>query len=503
MFKAVTSVLLPARPRTQSRLRASALQLLAAACVGAAMLIMPAVGAIAATADDSRLPPDVAAHLKAAGIPLTAVGIVVQEAGVTRPSLALNATRALNPASTMKLVSTYAALELLGPNFLWKTQAWAGGTLTGDVLDGDLVLKGGGDPKFTLEGLWLFVRALRARGLREIRGDLVLDRTYFDTAEHDASRFDAEPLRPYNVGPDALLVNFKSVRFTFSPNAERGIAQVIAEPKPAQLELVQSVRLTDGPCNDWRARLKADIQNGATGARVAFSGLYPTSCGERAWNIALLAHPAYIHGVFRQIWEESGGVLRGTVRDGQAAPAARLLYTQESPSLSEVVRDINKYSNNVMARQLFLTLSAELHRLPGSNERSAEAVKAWLAQKRIEAPELVLENGSGLSRLERISAANLARVLEAAFQSSVMPELMASLPLVASDGTMRRRLRYDSVAGQAHIKTGSLSDTRAIAGYVLDRLGRRQIIVFLINHPNAAAGQAAQDALLRRVYDRN
>ncbi|MBM3346407.1 MAG: D-alanyl-D-alanine carboxypeptidase/D-alanyl-D-alanine-endopeptidase [Betaproteobacteria bacterium] len=456
-----------------------------------------------AGAVEDRLPPDVAAHLKSAGIPLTAVGIVVQEVGVSRPSLALNATRALNPASTMKLVSTYAALELLGPNFQWKTRAFAGGPMAGDVLEGDLVLKGGGDPKLTLESLWLFVRALRARGLREIRGDLVLDRTYFDAGEHDAARFDAEPLRPYNVGPDALLVNFKSVRFTFSPDGERGVVQVLAEPRPAQLELAQSVRIVEGPCNDWRTRLKADIQNGATGARVAFSGLYPASCGERSWNIALLGHPAYVHGVFRQIWEESGGVLRGSVRDGQATPSARLLCTQESPSLSEIVRDINKYSNNVMARQLFLTLSAELQKPPGSNGRSAEVVKAWLAQKRIEAPELVLENGSGLSRLERMSAANLARVLDAAFQSSVMPELMASLPLVASDGTMRRRLRYDSVAGQAHIKTGSLFDTRTIAGYVLDRLGRRQIIVFLINHPNAAAGQPAQDALLRRVYDRN
>ncbi len=452
---------------------------------------------------EERLPPDVAASLKASGIPLTSVGIVVQEAGTTRPSLALNAARAMNPASTMKLVTSFAALELLGPNFMWKTEAWASGGMSGDALEGDLVLKGGGDPKLTIENLWLLARALRSRGLREIRGDLVLDRAYFDAAEHDPSRFDAEPLRPYNVGPDALLINFKAVRFSFSPNTERGIAQVIAEPKPAQLDLSQSVRLAEGPCNDWRARLKADIQNGSANARVNFSGFYPASCGERTWNLALLSHTHYIHGVFRQIWEESGGVMRGGVREGRVPATARLLYAQESPSLSEVVRDINKYSNNVMARQLFLTLSAEVQKMPGSNARSAEVIKAWLAQKRIDAPELVLENGSGLSRQERISADNLARVLDAAFRSSVMPELMASLPLVASDGTMRRRLRYDNVAGQAHIKTGSLSDARAIAGYVLDRLGRRQVIVFLINHPNAAAGQAAQDALLRRVYDRN
>ena len=456
-----------------------------------------------AAAAEERLPPDVAASLKSAGIPLSAVSIVVQEPGVARPSLSVNGSKALNPASTMKLVTTYAALELLGPNFQWKTEALANGSMTGDVLDGDLVLKGGGDPKLTIENLWLLVRALRARGLREIRGDLLLDRSYFEAIDADPSRFDAEPLRPYNVTPDALLVNFKAVRFTFSPSLERAIAQVIPEPKPLQMELSQSVRLVDGPCNDWRSRLKADIQSTAINARVAFSGQYPASCGERTWNIALLGHTAYIHGAFRQLWEESGGTIRGTVRDGMTPSGARSLYALESSSLAEIVRDINKYSNNVMARQLFLTLSSEIQKTPGNNTRSAEVVKGWLAQKRIDAPELVLENGSGLSRQERISADNLARVLDAAFRSSVMPELMASLPLVASDGTMRRRLKYDSIAGQAHIKTGSLSDVRAIAGFVLDRLGRRQIVVFLINHPNAVAGQSAQDAMLRRVYDRN
>ena len=189
--------------------------------------LLASLGAFA----DDRLPPDVAASLKAAGIPLSAVGIVVQEVGVTRPSLALNATRAMNPASTMKLVTSFAALELLGPNFMWRPEAWASGSMSGDALEGDLILKGGADPKLTIENLWLFARALRARGLREIRGDLVLDRSYFDAAEHDPSRFDAEPQRPYNVGPDALLINFKAVRFGFSPHRSNCILPwLIGEP---------------------------------------------------------------------------------------------------------------------------------------------------------------------------------------------------------------------------------------------------------------------------------
>ena len=146
----------------------------------------------------------------------------------------------------MKLMTSFAALELLGPNFSWKTEVWTSGTLNGDSLEGDLVLKGGGDPKLTLESLWLLVRSLRMRGLRHIRGDLVLDRSYFNAGDYDPSRFDAEPLRPYNVGPDALLLNFKSIRFIFSPDPASGTVQVTADPKPAQLELIQSVSTLRG-----------------------------------------------------------------------------------------------------------------------------------------------------------------------------------------------------------------------------------------------------------------
>jgi len=409
----------------------------------------------------------------------------------------------MNPASLMKLVTTYAALDLLGPAFTWKTAAYANGMLAGangDVLDGDLVLKGGGDPKFTIENLWLFVRALRGRGLREIRGDLVLDRSYFEPGDHDPSQFDAEPLRPYNVGPDALLVNFKSFRFSFVPDAARGTVAVIAEPRPATLALLADVKGSDAPCGDWKERLRADFQSNGRTARAAFSGWYPLSCGERDWNVSLMSHAGYVAGAFRQLWEESGGVLRGGARDGTVGPNARLLYSAESPQLAEVVRDINKFSNNVMARQLYLTLSAEMLRQPGAPAGSAKVIASWLGGRGLAFPELVMENGSGLSRAERISARHLGELLLAAFRSAVMPEFVASLPLVATDGTMKKRLNGNSVAGQAHVKTGTLEGVKAVAGYVLGKNGKRHAVVFIINHPNAAGGQPAQDALLQWAH---
>jgi D-alanyl-D-alanine carboxypeptidase/D-alanyl-D-alanine-endopeptidase (penicillin-binding protein 4) len=447
------------------------------------------------------LPPSVEQALKRAQIPLSAVAAYVRGVESPRPLLAHNAAQAMNPASTIKLLTTYAALELLGPTYTWKTEAYAAGSLQGGVLQGDLILKGYGDPKLTLENFWLLLRRLRALGLREIRGDLVLDRSYFEAAEYDPAKFDAEPLRAYNVGPDALLLNFKAVRFQFVPDADRGTVTVIAEPKPGGLDFAASVRAAEGTCGDWRAGIKADFQTNGASATVRFSGSMPAACGEHYWNASLLAQPDYVHGVFRQLWEELGGTLAGTWKNGVAPPDAKLLATAESATNAEVARDINKYSNNVMARQLFLTLGAEVLKLPGRSDRSTQVVQSWLAEKKLDFPELVLENGSGLSRQERISAEHLGRLLLDAWHSAVMPELMSSLPLVAYDGTMRRRLRFESIAGQAHIKTGSLSGARALAGYVLDRRGQRQVVVLFINHANAAAGQTAQDVLLQWVHE--
>jgi D-alanyl-D-alanine carboxypeptidase/D-alanyl-D-alanine-endopeptidase (penicillin-binding protein 4) len=163
---------------------------------------------------------------------------------------------------------------------------------------------------------------------------------------------------------------------------------------------------------------------------------------------------------------------------------------------------MNKFSNNVMARQLYLTLGAEAAGEPATREKADRVIREWLAGKKLNFPEMVLENGSGLSRVERISARHLGELLLSSFRSPVMPEFIASLPLAAMDGTMKKRLADADVAGQAHIKTGSLTGVRSIAGYMLDARGRRWVVVSIVNHPNAGNAQAAQDALLTWIYHR-
>ena len=449
---------------------------------------------------DDQTPPAVAQALRAVGIPASSIGIFVQEIGTSRPLLSVNPAASLNPASTMKLVTTYASLELLGPAYRWRTEAYLGGPLRDGTLDGDLVLKGYGDPKLTLESFWLLLRDLRARGLKDIRGDLVIDRSHFATGDYDASRFDGDALRPYNVGPDALLVNFKAIRFHFSPESERGAVRVFAEPRI--VEVASALRLTETPCGEWRDRMKADFQSLGPVAKATFTGSYSASCAERDWHVAMLAPTQYAGSLFRLLWAELGGSVSGSTRDGLAPLQGKPFASIESPSLSEVVRDINKFSNNVMARQLYLAIAADQAGAPATAANAQRAIKAWLAKKGLDFPELVIENGAGLSRIERISAQSLTALLVAAFRSPVMPELVASLPLIAVDGTMRRRMKSESIAGQAHIKTGALADVRAISGYVLDRSGRRYAVTMIVNHPNAQQSQAAQDALLNWIYAR-
>jgi D-alanyl-D-alanine carboxypeptidase/D-alanyl-D-alanine-endopeptidase (penicillin-binding protein 4) len=446
-----------------------------------------------------ELPAPVAQALHDARIGGSGVAAVVQEIGATHPILAHNADTPMNPASVMKLVTTYTGLRVLGPAYSWETQIYSQQLPHDGVLAGDIYLKGSGDPKLTLENFWLLLHGLRERGVRDIRGDLVLDRSAFEAAEIDPAKFDQEPLRPYNVGPDPLLVNFKAVRFQFLPEGDRVL--VVADPDLPQVETVSTVKPASGECGDWRAQLKVDVQSTATTAHVAFSGVMPASCGPHDWYIGLLSHPNYVYGIFKSLWAEMGGTLQGSWRDGVVPEGAVQLTSGESPPLADIVRDINKYSNNVMARQLFLTLARHDSTLPASTARAAAAVHGWLEESGVALPELVLENGSGLSRKERISAGGMVRLLVAAYASPVMPEFIASMPIVAYDGTMKRHTGLASMSGQGHIKTGSLNEVRTIAGYVQDRAGRRYAVAFFLNHPNAENAAAAQDAFLRWVYD--
>ncbi len=457
----------------------------------APLLILLLARPLAALA--ANLPPPLADALAAAHLPAANAAFFVQRVDADRPLLAHNTAKRMNPASTMKLVTTYAALELLGPAHTWKTEALVDAPPRDGRLAGNLYLRGSGDPGLTVERFWLLLRALRARGVSSIDGDVILDRSAFRLPPHDPASFDNEPLRPYNAGADALLVNFRSVAIALSTDPAARTVQTIAMTPADGLRVVNRVAYADGGCGDWREKLGVKVE----GNDILLGGAFPAACGDKTLHLTPWPADQQVEQLFRALWRELGGSFAGRVRDGETPPAARALFTHESPPLAELVRDVNKWSNNVMARQLFLALAAAR---PATPEAARERLAAWLKDKGVDGS--VIENGAGLSRQERLTAEGLGRLLIAAWKSPVMPELMASLPLAGNDGTLKKRFTESAASGRAHLKTGYIEGVRAIAGYVLDRSGQRWAVVGFLNDPQMRNGSAPLDALVRWVAER-
>jgi len=466
--------------------------LCAAACAAALALAQAAPASTAAAV----LPTQVQAALQRAKLPRDAMVAVVQEVGASSSRLAWQPDRVVHPASLMKLVTTQAALELLGPAWHWSTPVWLDGAVRADgVLDGNLVIRGSGDPQLVLERVWQMLRRVKQLGVHEIHGDIVLDRSAFAVPERSAGEFDGDADRPYNVQPDALLLNFRSLILNFRPDAQQHLALVSASPTLDGVRVDASVPLSDGACIGWRDALKADTTDPS---RIRFAGAFPAACGEQQWPMAYADPKHFDEKLLLGLWREMGGTLSGTVREG-AAPATPPTFVVDSPPLPEVIRDINKFSNNMMAQQLFLTLGLT-QRGAGSWEAARDAVLDW-STRRLgpqASRDLVIANGSGLSRDAQLSAGFLAQLLQTAWQSPTMPELMSSLPISGIDGTLRHA---GAGIGRAHLKSGSLRDVAGLAGYVLSCSGQRYVVVAIINHPNANAGRAAIDALVQWSID--
>ncbi|UCH48312.1 MAG: D-alanyl-D-alanine carboxypeptidase/D-alanyl-D-alanine-endopeptidase [Betaproteobacteria bacterium] len=459
-------------------------------CLLAGGSLLTASLALAAT----TLPPaPVANALARAGVPDAAFGIHVYNLSDDELLLEVAGDTPFNPASVMKLITTFAALDVLSPAYTWKTEALIDGPLFDGRLTGNLYFRGHGDPSLTLERFWLFLRELRNRGVRDISGNVYLDRSAFAIGAHDPAEFDGEPTRPYNVGADALLLNYKTVLLRFVPDEANGRIDILSDPLLPGINIINNLALGKGHCDYWP---RTPTQNGNT---LAFTGVFPSGCGEKSRYYSLLEPDAYFSAVFRQLWAELGGTLSGSVEAGTVPRDARLIASRESAPLAEVVRETNKFSNNVMARHLFLSLGSE-QGYPLTTNKARSILDAWLASRRFDFSGLEVDNGSGLSRSSRLTPRQLGQVLIEAWRSPLMPELVASLPLVAVDGTMKKRLDESPVAGRAHVKTGYLEGVRSIAGYVNNARGQTLSVVFFVNHDRSRYAGPALDALLEWAH---
>jgi D-alanyl-D-alanine carboxypeptidase/D-alanyl-D-alanine-endopeptidase (penicillin-binding protein 4) len=458
--------------------------------------------AVLVTAEAAELPTGVTRVLTGHGISPDDVSIVVENVESAEVVLSHHPDVPRNPASVMKLVTTWAALELLGPAYTWRTEVYFDGKFDGTTLAGNLGIKGYGDPFLVVEEFWKMLRVLRSTGLEHIDGDLVLDDSYFSISEDPPGAFDGDPYRTYNVVPSALMANFKAVRFQFVVDSASNGVRIVTDPELRNLNVRNGIKLVDTPCGGFQAGISFNVDDPETLSRVIFDGEYSRRCNTYSMSRTVLDHDTYVYGLFDALWSELGGSMQGTLRKAVIGAEQARVLNWISPPLADVIRSINKNSNNVMTRQLVYTLAAEIAGPPGTREAGIGIIQGFLQSRGIDAESLVLVNGAGLSRDERISARALAAMLRVAQQSPYASEYVSSLSLGGLDGTTRGRFG-GSGNGRMHVKTGRLDHVSALAGYVHAAVGRTFVVVVFGNFTDAhrGLGQELEEAVTDWAHD--
>ena len=448
------------------------------------------------------LPIPIKSALNYRNIPDHTLSLFVESLDTGEVVLSWNDAEPRNPASVEKMLTTLVALDTLGPAYTWKTDVYVLGEVSDGVLDGDLQLKGYGDPYLVTERFWQLLRRIRQSGISEINGDLLIDDSYFDTGNYDPAAFDREPLRAYNVAPNALLTNFKVIRYYFAPDTVSSRVRVLLDPPLENLLIVNQLRVANGSCRGYQRGIT--ITPNEDVSRITFSGRFPSGCEVYSMDRTALSHNEFTYGLFSALWQESGGRITGKWSNAVVQEELEPAISFESLPLSEIITKVNKHSNNVMARQLLYTLGAEAFGPPGTEAAGRKVVRRWLAVNGMDFAELRLDNGAGLSRESRMTARHLADLLRYAYQSAYMPEYLSSLSLSGVDGTLSQRFRNGVLTGMAHMKTGSLDHVSSIAGYFQARSGNRYIVVTLHNHTDIhrGPGEEVQEALLRWLYEK-
>lgn len=443
------------------------------------------------------LPPELASIWKNTRLPESSLSLVVLEAH-GQPLISMNAQTPRNPASVMKLVTTWAGLSALGPEYTWRTSLLASDGLLVDsqgTLKGPLYIKAGGDPFFTVPDLWNLLRELRLRGVKNL-SEVIVDRSFFGNVAINPGDFDAAGDRPYNASPDAMMVGLGASRLVFQADEQAKKWLPLLDPPLPGVRIQGQVDWAPGVCPGSPA-IGTQIRTQGSDVVISLSGKAAGSCGE--FSVYRLVHNQtdFFEKLFRALWRDLGGTLARDIKTGRAPGQAQAIVWHDSRTLSEVIRMINKQSNNVMARTLLLTMGSELRGAGATVSSGQQAIESILSQQGIDTRGWAVDNGSGLSRTARVTAAGLAQMLQVAWHSTLMPEYVSSLAISGVDGTVRRRLRDDQVQGRAHLKTGTLRDSRALAGYVLGASGKRYILVSIVNDDRSAAIRPFDDALVK------
>lgn len=409
-----------------------------------------------------------------------------------------NQEKLFNPASVAKIITTFIALNDLGPSFKWKSDIFYTGEVVKGKLLGNLIFQGRGDATFSLTDLEKMIRKIQKNGIQVIEGDLIFDRSYFAPVRQ-VKYFDNEPMRAYNVLPNPIVIQSNTINFKFLLK-ENQLA-IESSPELKNLKIKNLLTLNNNKCVGWKNLLDYRKVSHNQKDTIIFNGKYSKRCFNKEIDLSVVDNSKYFYQAFKDLWERNGGQFHGVYQETYLHDSnAELITSHFSEPLSELIRDINKFSLNLMSRNLLLTVIAEQGNIPVIEPMINSYVRNWLNKNNINIKGLIFDNGAGLSRKALLSTQQLLTLMEMIYSHPLMPEMIASFPIVSVDGTLEKRMSYSSVRENGHFKTGSLKHVNAIAGYFVDQRMDKKIFIFIMNDPKANQSQLLQQELINLSF---
>ena len=424
------------------------------------------------------LPQGVEDAIRHSGIPKKDISLIIKEAGNSANAVArLNENTIRKPASVIKVLTIYAALLEFGFDHRFKTEVYRNGPIRNGVLQGDLIIKGYGDPTFSSDDLPQIAKAIRAKGITKITGHIVIDRSYFRVGTANSSYFDEHPYSPYNAMPDAMMFNERVSTIHLNPSKNK----VFKEGNDGSYSVVSKLQRVDAPCRGRYAWPAIKINTHSNKPSIVFEGMISKRCSERKICKVLTKPYLSFYYAFKEALRAAKIEAKGAMRLRRVPKRAQLLTKHYSNPLRVILAKTAKKSNNLYARHLLLLLGAKLYGAPATVAKGRRAVVEILkAEGLIGRNPLRIDNGSGLSRTAKLNAKLLADLLDHAY-AHYGKRWMDLLSIAGVDGTIKRRFRGSVVKKRAWMKTGTLRRVKNIAGYVKSKSGRLYTVVILVN----------------------
>ena len=424
------------------------------------------------------LPQTINEQIRQSGISKKDISIYIKEAGAGGKVVAsLNAERTRTPASVIKVLTTYAAVLKLGFNYRWQTKFYTTGSVKNGVLHGDLLIKGFGDPTLKAKDLDKIVSYIRAEGIRKVKGNIVIDRSYFKVGNKDSSGFDENPYSAYNAMPDAMMFNERVSTVCVTPKKQ----SVTKKYADHSYQVINNLQYVNKSCRGKYSWPRVKIDKSTSTPKVILNGKISKRCGKQ--NICKVLTKPYksFYYALKEKMKEEGIPVSGHMKLKKIPQNATEIFSYYSDTLEKIISKTAKKSNNLYARHLLLLLGAKTYGAPATLQKGRDAIVKILSSKgALGTGVLRLDNGSGLSRVAKMNAKLLATMYDNAYDRYGQ-RWMNTLSIAGVDGTIKRRFRGTVVRNRAWMKTGTLRRVKNIGGYVKNRAGKRYTVVILVN----------------------